>query len=84
MQPKIYTAPVVSNMSFENAAIGFPNAPPSLNSPLKKSNPPRKASKLNKTAIWLHIFIPDGLLKDKKPIRQIGAPRKAGIQEVID
>ena len=80
----MYTAPVDSNMIFENAAVGFPKAPPSLNRPLKKSNPPRKASKPNKTAIWLQIFIPDGLVKDKKPIRQIGAPRKAGIQEVID
>ena len=84
MQPKTYTAPVISNIILETAAVGFPNASPSLNRPLKKSNPPRKANKPNRTATWLQIFIPDGLLRDKKPIRQIGAPRKAGIQEVID
>ena len=58
------------------------NGPSGSDIPLKKSNPPKNASRPNKIATCIQIFLLEGYKIVKIPISAIGAPINAGIHEV--
>ena len=81
---EVKIAPVIISIHFERPAARLPKGPVSLSKPRKKSRPPIKIIRPMSTIICISNFFLAGTLSAKKPSITNGAPRKLGINEVID